>query len=367
MKRFISVFLCMTLVITSMFMLSATAFAELANESDFNYTELSDGTVSLTGYTGSLLDIEIPSTINGKTVSQIGDRMFYNKTTIKSVVIPVGVTKIGEYAFYYCTKLASITIPYTVKSIGQWCFYNDTSLTEIFIPEGVETIEYRSFYGCTALANITLPSSITSIGQYAFYRCPGTMVVHTPAGSYAEEWANGQGYTTEDTTFYSLSVDKYKAQVKMTKNSALPSGVEDQFSLRIQSVIPAEDWDRFIGNTVDKGSADKSVVVSMGIVAYRGSSAFDEATAKNVVAGSSADGYASATTTYLQRDNSTSDAYFGAIIKLSHSTAVNDIVYMGFVNYRDENGQLQTSFYETSYTATIASQYDSIVSRYLAM
>lgn len=366
MKKFISVFLCLALVITSMFMLSTVSFAEPAAESDFSYTELDDGTVSVTAYNGSLLDIEIPSTINGKTVSKIADRLFYNKTAIKSVVIPVGVTSIGEYAFYSCRALESVTIPYTVKSIGQWCFYNDVSLTAVFVPEGVEVIEYRSFYGCTALADITLPASLNTIGQYAFYRCPAKMVVHTPTGSYAEEWAESQGYTTEDTTFYSLSVDKLRAQVKMTKDPSTESGVQDAFSLRIQSVIPAEDWDRFVGNTTDKGSETSSVIESMGIVAYRGNGAFDEATAKSVAAGGTADDYASATTTYLQRDSNTSDAYFGAIIKLSHSTAVNDIVYMGFVNYRDEKGQLQTSFYEASYTAAIATQYNSIVSRYLA-
>lgn len=119
MKKFISVFLCLALVITSMFMLSTVSFAEPAAESDFSYTELDDGTVSVTAYNGSLLDIEIPSTINGKTVSKIADRLFYNKTAIKSVVIPVGVTSIGEYAFYSCRALESVTIPYTVKSIGQ--------------------------------------------------------------------------------------------------------------------------------------------------------------------------------------------------------------------------------------------------------
>lgn len=363
-KRILSLLLCVSVLLCTLFSLSINSVA--SGESDFSYVELDDGTIKITEYNGSLLDIEIPSTIDGKQVTVIGDRLFYNKTTIKSVTIPVGVKTIESYAFYSCRALESIEIPYTVKEIGSWCFYNDVKLEKVVIPEGVELIDYRCFYGCTGLYELYVPASVTSIDTYAFYRVPTGAAIYTPEGSYAEEFFFGKGYNPTPTTYYELSVDRQAAQVKMTIDSYEQSGVKDNFSLRIISVIPADEWDRIVGNTTDKGTAETSVITSMGIVAYRGNGTFSEDTAKSVVNGGTAEDYSSATTTYICKTSDTSDATFGAIIKLNHSTTPNDITYMGFVKYIDSEGANRVVFYETSYVATVASQYDSIVSRYIS-
>lgn len=164
-------------------------------------------------------------------------------------------------------------------------------------------------------------------------------------------------------TAASLAVAKYKAQLKMTPTSA--TTVADDFSFRVQSVITDADWDAYLGNT---GTTETTnAIESMGIVAYKGSGTWDEATAKALVTdGTAATDYSAAETTYVQKASDTSDAYFGAIIKTKHSVMTNDVTYMGFVKYYDAAGALQVAFYETAQTAALASNYDTYVSQYLA-
>ena len=43
---------------------------------DYKYSVLDDGTVEITKYTGSAIEIEIPAAIDGKSVTSIGDSAF---------------------------------------------------------------------------------------------------------------------------------------------------------------------------------------------------------------------------------------------------------------------------------------------------
>lgn len=81
------------------------------------------------------------------------------------------VTRIGNRAFWECTSLYSITIPNTVKSIGIRAFWECTSLLEVTIPDSVTTIDEGAFSGCTSLSTVTLGSSITKLGNGIFSFC----------------------------------------------------------------------------------------------------------------------------------------------------------------------------------------------------
>lgn len=159
------------------------------------------------------------------------------------------------------------------------------------------------------------------------------------------------------------AVAKAKSQVKMTPVSA--TAVADEFSFRVISTITDADWDAYFANT-GVADASASYITAVGLVAYKGSAAFDADTAKAVVAGTPANDYAAATTDYICKAGDDADATFGAVIKLAHSTLANDITYMGFVQYVDASGNAQTIFYETAGTAALSSNYDAIVSSYLA-
>ena len=142
----------------------------LALQAQFNYT-VTNGTITITRYTGSGGVVVIPDTINGLPVRVIGNQAFSYCTRLTSVTISSGVTNIEALAFAYCTSLTNVIIPSSITSIGVDAFYFCTSLASVTISSGVTNIREDAFAYCTSLANITIPNSVTGIGGEAFYFC----------------------------------------------------------------------------------------------------------------------------------------------------------------------------------------------------
>ncbi len=204
MKKFFSLVTALIMAISLVGILpSVVASAETSG--DYEYTVLEDGTVEITGYTGSEAEIEIPSEIDGKAVTSIGNKVFYCCESLESIIIPDSVTNIGSYAFWACHSLTSIEIPNNVTDIGesafQYCislksvilhdsiinignsvFSDCDSLESITIPGKVTSIGSYLFMNCNRLTSITLPDSVTSIGDYAFYGCNGLKSITIPIG-----------------------------------------------------------------------------------------------------------------------------------------------------------------------------------------
>ena len=57
------------------------------------------GYVSISGYLGTETEVEIPSSLAGKPVSEIEDHAFAGCGSVKQITIPDTVTKIGVDAF----------------------------------------------------------------------------------------------------------------------------------------------------------------------------------------------------------------------------------------------------------------------------
>ena len=87
----------------------------------------SDGSLTITDYIGN--DVVIPSEIDGKSVTEIGDWAFAYCAGLTSITIPDSVMEIGKYAFAYCAGLTSITIPDSVMEIGCETFRNCDNIT----------------------------------------------------------------------------------------------------------------------------------------------------------------------------------------------------------------------------------------------
>jgi prepilin-type N-terminal cleavage/methylation domain-containing protein len=176
-------------------------------DSCFTY-ETNDTGITITGYTcgatssdlsdGKYIDITIPSTINGQTVTQIGNGAFYPTTNtssyISSVVIPEGVTTIGNVAFGW-NQITSVVIPSSVTSIYEGAFnnnqlsdaqafiykrnsdgsidyttivsYGGAKRDNVVIPSGVTTISNTAF-AWNQITSVTIPSGVTTIGSSAF-------------------------------------------------------------------------------------------------------------------------------------------------------------------------------------------------------
>lgn len=158
-------------------------------------------------------------------------------------------------------------------------------------------------------------------------------------------------------------VAKSKAQVKMTPNSA--DTVEDAFSFRVTSVIADADWDTYFANSAE-ASATTNAIKSVGFVAYKGTTGFNLDTAKAVAQGTPAAGYDVATTDYIQKVSDTSDAYFGCRLEITSAAARSDVTYVAFVQYLDASGNTAYAFYDAEQTALLNTNYDTIVSNYLA-
>jgi hypothetical protein len=143
----------------------------ISNDDVFDY-EIVNSTITITGLKDKLISIlPIPNSINGISVTLIGNRAFYDCTSLTSVTIPDSITSIGDYAFAFCTTLNDIIIPDSLTSIGDSAFYCCTSFTSIIIPDSVISIGNYAFLGCASLINITIPDSVTLIGDYAFAFC----------------------------------------------------------------------------------------------------------------------------------------------------------------------------------------------------
>jgi hypothetical protein len=135
-----------------------------AVDDDAFETSVENGNVTITAYTGSGGNVDIPSRINGRPVTIIGDEAFNDKSLI-SVTIPDSVIIIGYFAFAN-NYLKSVTIPETVTDIKSSAFLGN-QLNSVTIPYGVTTIADSAFKD-NKLSRITIPNSVTTIERDAF-------------------------------------------------------------------------------------------------------------------------------------------------------------------------------------------------------
>ena len=170
----------------------ALAFQTALGDSygDFTYT-VSSNKVTITSYEGLGGRVDIPATINGfpvidignsfsgsaiteltipNSVTIIGNGAFQDCRQLVKITIPNSVTSIGNAAFWYCFSLADITIPNSVSSIG-WGAFVGAKITNLIIPNSVTTIESNAFGGCLELTTVTISSGVTYIGDSAFAHC----------------------------------------------------------------------------------------------------------------------------------------------------------------------------------------------------
>ena len=141
----------------------------------------------------------ITSVVIPNCVTSIGERAFYNCSSLKTVTFKDNsqLTSIGDEAFRSCRSLTSITIPNSVTSIGNSAFSSCRALTSITIPDSVTSIGYAAFENCSSLTSITIPDSVTSIGWYAFSFC-SNLTIYCEASSRPSGWNSDWNYLGGD-------------------------------------------------------------------------------------------------------------------------------------------------------------------------
>ena len=150
----------------------------------YEYTVISETqkTACISEYNGWETDVVIPSTINGYTITKIGERAFENGY-MSSVTIPTSITLVEEYAFYSCDSLESMYYSGTADNWTKISFgnpeanpmyyatneyFNNKLITDVVLSEGLTSIGTSAFANCN-MTSITIPKSVKSIGEYAFY------------------------------------------------------------------------------------------------------------------------------------------------------------------------------------------------------
>lgn len=131
------------------------------SEGDFSYV-INNGEVTITSYTGSASNVEIPSQIEGLPVTVIENYAFENCGYITEIVIPNSVETIGEGTFSGCSSLEEVTIGNGVSSIGNYAFHSCGSLTSLTIKTKDAEIGKRIVDGCDVLERVYLYENSTA-------------------------------------------------------------------------------------------------------------------------------------------------------------------------------------------------------------
>ena len=164
-------------------MLPMTVFAAGGTTTSGLTYEINGESVTITGYTGNEASVVIPNEIEGKPVTAIGERAFYQNKTLTSVAIPDSVTGIGKSAFYK-SGLENINIPAGVTTIGMYAFANCESLSSATFADGSALSSIGIYvFAESGLENIEIPAEVTSIGESAFYNCKSLSSVTFAEGS----------------------------------------------------------------------------------------------------------------------------------------------------------------------------------------
>ena len=136
----------------------------------FGYYAATNGTVTITNYSGAGGAVVMPSVINGLPVATIWTNAFNGNTNLTSLVIGTNVTSIRYSAFANCQTLAAVTLPASLTSLGNDVFYK-CGLTSVSIPGSLGSISQSAFQDCGSLASVTIAGSVTNLGIFAFGGC----------------------------------------------------------------------------------------------------------------------------------------------------------------------------------------------------
>lgn len=216
-KKFIKlIFTCITLFISILFLQNQESKAAIVEQDGFKFDiDYFHKTAILSKYTGTNTNIDIPSTIDGCTVTEIGkrafnkdglgfpgmdienvkipetvtvigDSAFHNCELLKTVLLPASLEQIEENAFSNCSNLELSELPNSITFIGDFAFSNCQKITIKNLPDSLTELGGKStFSECTSITEITFPDSLTITGSGSFWDCTSLRKI-TFSGSISE-------------------------------------------------------------------------------------------------------------------------------------------------------------------------------------
>ena len=176
----------------------------------------------------ALTELSFPALIRS-----LGEGAFYDCDGLQKVVIPDSVTVIGSKIFYDCDGLTDVSLGTGITGIPTSAFEHCDTLAGIVLPRRIASISASAFKNNVALTSIFIPRSVTSIDTTAFSYAD-RMVIYGVSGTYAETFANDNGYQ-----FVDQQVNATAAELNHTTLTLL-KGTSDKLLL---TVTPADFTD----------------------------------------------------------------------------------------------------------------------------
>ena len=176
MKKVISLTISFVLICSVIFTMSARTENTLYSATEnvkWEYTLEHDNTAKIVGYSSNEKLLNIPSQIDGYTVTSIGSAAFYN------------------------SDIEKIILPTSIKTIGWWAFYGCNNLCAVELNNGLNTIGYGAFMNCKKLSQLEIPPTVLEIGEDAF-----AVVCYTQINikdTYSKKEVSRQNYVTDNT------------------------------------------------------------------------------------------------------------------------------------------------------------------------
>ncbi len=158
-----------------------TLFATWIPATDvFDHEPTGDGTTAVTKLLKTRSDLPVPKTLDGLTVTAIGEGVFseLSNEQVKCISLPETVTSIGEDAFYECRGIELVIDPRAVLTeVGAGAFYGCDAIRSVTLGEGMTSIAPDAFFGCRGLKEIRIPKSVKTLEDNAFADCTSLVTV----------------------------------------------------------------------------------------------------------------------------------------------------------------------------------------------
>ena len=308
----------------------------------FYYETKEDGTIKITGYDTDQIDVSdgiftIPSQIEGKDVTEIGDYAFgdyeFNSEIIQ-IKMPENLKVIRSHAFWYFHKVENLEIPDSVTTLENSSFYQFESIKKINLPASLEKYEGNAFFEYSVKVegfaisdsnknyavkdgilytkdykklvavpcgktDIEYPEELTSIGEYAFadnsgetIKLPETVTEIERLAFYSADvekiYLSSNLKEVDDEAFCGMSWLKQYVLNKEAENYSVNEGVLYNKAKTKLISVPVDLEEVSIADTVQtigaysfKESKIKKVVLPEGVEKIE-SHAFDQAKLREI-------------------------------------------------------------------------------------